>query len=74
MDKRQMKSMGEQGKLIELSEGTIYASPADKTTIMVSGSAVSTQNEKFVVGDAKVVTFKEMKAVSRSWVLEVSAP
>jgi CRP-like cAMP-binding protein len=74
MDKRQMKSMGEQGKLIELSEGTIYASPADKTTIMVSGSAVSTQNEKLVVGDAKVVMFKEMKAVSRSWVLEVSAP
>lgn len=71
LDKRQIKAIGEAGELKQLKEGQTYAVPENKTVVMVSGKAVSTENDKLEVSDAKAVTFKEMKAVQKSWILEV---
>lgn len=71
LDKRQIKALGEAGELKQLMEGEVYPLIEGKTTIMVSGHAMSTQNDKLTVSDAQVIGFKEIRTTKKSWVLIV---
>ncbi len=72
-DKKQLKAIGEAGDLKMLMDGERYNVPDHRIAIMVSGEAVSTQNEKLSVTDAKAISFKELRTTKRSWILEVDA-
>jgi len=71
MDDRQLRNAGEKGAMIALKKGKEYSVSEGKTSVFISGKVVSSQNDKLVVSSPKALTFKEVKALQDSWIIEI---
>lgn len=70
-DKRQLRSLGASGTLEPHQVGAVMAIPDDCICIIVQGAAVSTQNEKLLVGKAEVISYSEVTITQNSWILKI---
>ncbi|MEX2597637.1 MAG: cation:proton antiporter [Salibacteraceae bacterium] len=73
IDKRQLRTLGESGKVVHLKAGGHYSVPDKKAVVLISGVVRSVENPKLIVENVQQISFKKIEPDVNSWLLEVNS-